>query len=164
VTSGVDMERRAVLHGTGRLALLGIVASGLPTAVAAASPVTQAVSVRPLGSIERLTVDDTVEPTAGHQLAFRVTATASLESSDTGSIVFGITVRVDDGTDSGAGGPVPDATIDGELTDERTITSTTETATFSLTLPSPGSYLVRFTSVPVALQDPGGILLSLVTT
>lgn len=164
VPSGLDMERRAVVHGTGRLALLGIIASGLPTAAAAASPDTQPAGVRPVGSIERLTVDDTVEPTAGHQRAFRVTASASVGSDDTGPIIFGFAVRVDDGTDSGAGGRVPDATIDGELTDERSITSTTETATFSLTLPRPGSYLVRFTSDPVALQDPDGILLSLVTT
>lgn len=151
------LDRRGVLR-SGPAAALGITTLVLPTATAAASPDTGLSNVDPPRS---LTVDDTLGPDAGDDVAYRIRATTATGALYDGTLQVTLAVTVDDGDDDGAGSPATGTRIEGTARTQHTVTTITGTVDLSVDLPGAGTYLVRITTTPAAVNQPDGVTLAL---
>jgi hypothetical protein len=151
------LDRRQLLR-TSRAAALGISSLALPSAAAAASPDGDLANVDPPRS---LTVDDTLAPDAGDDVAFRIRATTATGTLYDDSLQVTLAVTVDDGTDGGAGSPATGTSIEGSERTQHTVTATAGTVDLSVDLPGAGTYLIRVSASPAAVNQPDGVTVAL---
>lgn len=135
---------------------LGITSLLLPSAAAAASDQSTQSTTAPL----RLTVDDTITPDGGDDVAYRVTVVAANGSTYSSSVTISVAVTVDDGADGGAGSPATGTSIEGTARTTYGVTTDTGTTDISIDLPGSGNYLVLFTTTPVPTGQPEGVTLA----
>jgi hypothetical protein len=157
--------RRAVLRDSGRLAAIGLAATALPSAAAAASPASAPQSAQ---TLEGFTVDDTGEPLDDHDVTLRIRLHQAGGAAFTGTATVTLRITRDDGSNDGLG-----SHPDGLVVDGTSVTAGDPLVvralgaedggllSVSLTLPSAGTYLVSVTVDPVPLTNPDGVTLAL---
>ncbi len=151
------LDRRRLL-GISPAAALGVTSVALPSAAAAASPGGDLANLDPPRS---LTVDDTLAPDPGDDVAFRVRATTAAGALYDDTLQVTLAVTVDDGADGGAGSPASGTRIDGTERTQHTVTTTTGTVDLSVDLPGAGTYLIRVSASPAAVNQPDGVTVAL---
>jgi len=146
------LERRRLLRATPAVAL-GISSMTLPHAAAAASGDGTA-SVDPPRS---LTIDDTLAPDAGDDVAYRVRLLDANGTLHDGDVTVTLAVTVDDGSDGGAGSTATGTSIEGVARTQHSVTTATGSVDLSVDLPGTGTYLVRITASPAPTNQPDGV-------
>ena len=147
------LDRRRLLRAS-PAAALGVTSIALPSAAAAASPGSDLANLDPPRS---LTVDDTLAPDAGDDVAFRIRATTATGTLYDDSLQVTLAVTIDDGADGGAGSPATGTRIEGTERTQHTVTTTAGTVDVSVDLPGTGTYLIRVTATPAAVNQPDGV-------
>lgn len=160
-TSARPVARRLLLRGTSG-AGLGIATLALPSAARAASPSATPTNVQ---TLQVVTIDDTVEVAAGHDLTLNVRLIGADGTPFNAPASVSTIVTRDDGS---AGGSHPvglridgaDVTVDAP-TVTRTLTADDGgTLDISIDVPDAGNYLVRLETNPSSLANPNGVTLS----
>jgi hypothetical protein len=147
--------RRAFLRSASVVAA-GISVLVLPSAAEASSPTSAGIQGDPPSSF---TVDDTVAPDEGDDVAYLVTLVGTDGGAFVGVATVTIEVTLDDGADGGIGSPADGTSIDGEEQTVATSTAELGQARFSVRFPMAGTFLLRFTTTPMTVTHPDGVTL-----